>query len=209
MKRMKKMKEGNKFFLLALIIRGWFNTARLCRALSMQRLERMVVQHHCKNFLTERASWSPQRLPKIPRGSAARRLIVPLLFSCSLKEAGEETLLLYIKAAALYSEGKFNDALAVLETPENGKEIKSFVPAIVLRGKVHYFPGAFHEAENQFRMALKLRPAQKEASLYLARTWREEQSTMALWGFHHQKMLKRRFVNRLENSHAPSGNINR
>jgi tetratricopeptide (TPR) repeat protein len=95
--------------------------------------------------------------------------IVLLLFACSSKEVSEDTLLLYIRAAALYNEGKFNDAIVLLDGKENGGEIKNFIPAIVMRGKAHYFLGTLDEAENQFRRAIKLRPAQKEARLYLAR----------------------------------------
>jgi tetratricopeptide (TPR) repeat protein len=97
-------------------------------------------------------------------------LVVSLLGSCSLKEVSEETLLLYVRASALYNEGKFNDAILMLDDKESGREIKNFVPAIIMRGKAHYFLGALDDAEKQFRRAIKLRPSQKEASLYLSRT---------------------------------------
>jgi tetratricopeptide (TPR) repeat protein len=108
-------------------------------------------------------SMKKNRIEKFLLASAL--FITPVLFSCSAEKVSDDVLLLYIRASALYNEGKFNDAITML----SDKEIKNFVPAIILRGKAHYFLGTLDEAEHQFRRALKLRPAQKEASLYLAR----------------------------------------
>ncbi|MDR2865524.1 MAG: tetratricopeptide repeat protein [Spirochaetaceae bacterium] len=93
-----------------------------------------------------------------------------LSFSCSSKEIDEDTLLVYVRAVSLYNEGKFKESILMLDGAEGGaKKTDGFVPALVLRGKAHYFSGASASAENDFRHALKIRPAHKEASLYLAR----------------------------------------
>jgi tetratricopeptide (TPR) repeat protein len=57
----------------------------------------------------------------------------------------------------------------MLNDKETKREIKDFIPAIILCGKAQYFLGEYADAEENFRKALKIRPSQKEASLYLAR----------------------------------------
>jgi predicted Zn-dependent protease len=98
--------------------------------------------------------------------------VVLFSVSCSSKEISDDGLLVYIKASSFYNEGKFKEAIAFLDDEsnhQNHRELKRFVPAMVLRGKANYFLNEFDEAENYLRMALKKRPAQKDASLFLAR----------------------------------------
>jgi Flp pilus assembly protein TadD len=80
----------------------------------------------------------------------------------------EETLLLYARASAAYSDGRFDDTVRMLG------RIRAFPPALVLRGKAAYFSGDLETAEKSLRRALSLRPSAAEASVYLARIWREQ-----------------------------------
>ncbi|MDR3167753.1 MAG: tetratricopeptide repeat protein [Treponema sp.] len=90
-----------------------------------------------------------------------------LLLSCTPSGPDEETLLRYTRAAVAYGEGRFAEAARMLGG------IRSFPPALVLRGKAEYFSGDGEAAERSLRRALSLRPAGAEASLYLARVLRE------------------------------------
>jgi tetratricopeptide (TPR) repeat protein len=79
----------------------------------------------------------------------------------------EETLLLYARASAVYSEGRFDDTVRMLSGA------RSFPPALVLRGKAAYFSGDLETAEKSLRRALALRPSAAEASIYMIRILRE------------------------------------
>jgi len=93
-------------------------------------------------------------------------LILLCLFSftsCRERQPKEETFVLYARACAAYSEGRFGETVDML------LPIKSFAPALVLRGKALYFMDEGDEAEKVFRRALSARPSSTEASIYLAR----------------------------------------
>jgi tetratricopeptide (TPR) repeat protein len=90
------------------------------------------------------------------------------LLSCGGEKAGEETLLLYAKASSEYARGNFDKAAAMLAGTGD------FGPALVLRGKALYFCDSPEEAENAFNRALKLQPRSAEASLFLARIFRDQ-----------------------------------
>jgi tetratricopeptide (TPR) repeat protein len=107
----------------------------------------------------------------------AARGAVPLVFaaglcafSCSAAKTSDAVLALYARAQALYADGRFSDAAALLES---GARVKKFVPALVLRGKALYFSGNLAGAKAAFNAALKRRPTQTESALYLARIYRE------------------------------------
>jgi tetratricopeptide (TPR) repeat protein len=94
----------------------------------------------------------------------------PALFilSCAAKEADEETLLLYARAAGLYREGRFSEAAAALS------DTKQFFPALLLRGKAEYLAGNDEAAEKTLRRAMALKPGSADAALSLARLLREQ-----------------------------------
>ncbi|MCL2129365.1 MAG: tetratricopeptide repeat protein [Treponema sp.] len=83
--------------------------------------------------------------------------------SCRERQPKEETLVLYARASAAYSEGRLGETADILLS------IKSFAPALVLRGKALYFMDEGEEAEKVFRRALSVRPSSTEASIYLVR----------------------------------------
>ncbi|MDR3167016.1 MAG: tetratricopeptide repeat protein [Treponema sp.] len=105
------------------------------------------------------------------RGNAMFRALVLLpavmLGSCNSPKVDDETLLLYVRAEAAYREGRFKELISLLSG------VRSFPPALVLRGKAEYFSGDSKAAEASFRKALTFRPSSVEASLYLARLLRE------------------------------------
>jgi tetratricopeptide (TPR) repeat protein len=90
------------------------------------------------------------------------------MLSCADREADEETLLLYARAAGLYREGRFSETAAVLS------EAKQFFPAILLRGKAEFLSGNDEAAEKSLRRALVLKPGSADAALSLARLLREQ-----------------------------------
>jgi tetratricopeptide (TPR) repeat protein len=100
-------------------------------------------------------------------------LITLGLSSCALKTADDKTLLLYARARSLYEDGRFAETTAALSRKNAGVKTDFFVPALVLRGKAEFFSGDAASAEKTFRRILFLRPAQTEASLYLASVLRE------------------------------------
>jgi predicted Zn-dependent protease len=91
-----------------------------------------------------------------------------LISSCNSRRVDDETLLLYARSEAAYGEGRFEELIPLLAG------IRSFTPALVLRGKAEYFSGDAQAAEGSFRRALSLRPSSVEAALYLARLLREK-----------------------------------
>jgi tetratricopeptide (TPR) repeat protein len=93
--------------------------------------------------------------------------IMAFFLSCGGEKAGEETLFRYAQASAEYSRGNFDKAALMLA------EIDDFSPALVLRGKALYFSGGLEEAEKSFHRALKYNPRSAEASLFLARIFRD------------------------------------
>jgi tetratricopeptide (TPR) repeat protein len=84
------------------------------------------------------------------------------------QEAGSEAeMVLYVRAKALYDEGRFAEALQLLEK-------ETFIPSQVLRGKAFFFSDDRENAEKHLRAVLKKRPSSVEASIYLARVLREK-----------------------------------
>ena len=87
---------------------------------------------------------------------------------CSSRTPDSETLLHYARAKNVYSEGRFREAALMLAGE------KKFVPALVLKGKAEYLYGDLVTAEKTLKRALKLSPANTEASLFLAKLFREK-----------------------------------
>ena len=103
-------------------------------------------------------------------------LSLPLLLfflaaSCGPMNPGVETLLLYARAQDVYREGRFAEAAGMLAGQ------RSFAPALVLRGKAQYLCGELASAEKTLKRALALKPHDAEASLFLARIFRETGNT--------------------------------
>ena len=94
-------------------------------------------------------------------------LFLGFFISCK-EETDEETILLYGRAAAAYSQGNFAETASLLE-----KEQK-FYPSILLRAKALYFSNNGDEAEKLLRRTLRRNPGSGEASLFLARILREQ-----------------------------------
>jgi tetratricopeptide (TPR) repeat protein len=90
------------------------------------------------------------------------------MLSCTGRAAGEETLLLYARAAGLYKEGRFSETSALLS------DTKQFFPALLLRGKAEFLSGDDEAAEKSLRRALALKPGSADAALSLARLLREQ-----------------------------------
>ena len=87
--------------------------------------------------------------------------------SCRRITPDEATLLLYVRSQKLYSEGRFAEAAKALEGE------KKFVPALILRGKAEYLSGDLAAAGITLKKAHALKPHDTEASLFLARFFRE------------------------------------
>jgi predicted Zn-dependent protease len=79
----------------------------------------------------------------------------------------DETLLRYARAQKSYREGAFPETITLLEG------VRTFAPALVLKGKAEYFSGDPEAAEVSFRRARRHNPASAEAGLYLCRLLRE------------------------------------
>ncbi|MDR2631040.1 MAG: tetratricopeptide repeat protein [Spirochaetaceae bacterium] len=92
-----------------------------------------------------------------------------LVMACHSRKVDEDTLLLYARSEAAYGEGRFEELISLLSG------VRSFTPALILRGKAEYFSGDSKAAEGSFRRALSIRPSSVEASLYLARLLRERE----------------------------------
>ena len=90
-----------------------------------------------------------------------------LFISCKDK-TDEETLILYSRASAAYTQGRFDETSSMLE------KVKNFSPALVLRSKALYFSGRGNEAEILLRRILHKTPGSGEAALFLARILREQ-----------------------------------
>ncbi|MFP3089655.1 tetratricopeptide repeat protein [Treponema sp. TIM-1] len=104
-------------------------------------------------------------------------VILPVFFAaCHSRRVDEDTLLLYARSEAAYEEGRFEELISLLSG------VRSFTPALVLRGKAEYFSGDSKAAEGTFRRVLSIRPASVEASLYLARLLREKDEGEAAEG---------------------------
>ena len=87
--------------------------------------------------------------------------------SCDSPAPDDETLFLYARSQNLYREGRFAEAALML-----AGEAK-FAPALVLRGKAEYLSGDLASSEKSLKRALKQKPEYAEASLFLARLYRE------------------------------------
>ena len=94
--------------------------------------------------------------------------VIPVIFISCKEDADEETILLYGRAAAAYSQGNFAESASLLEKEQN------FYPAILLRAKALYFSNNGDEAEKLLRRTLRRNPGSAEASLFLARILREQ-----------------------------------
>ena len=97
-------------------------------------------------------------------------IFVFLFVSCADK-TNAESINLYIKANDLYSSGKFNETVALLNNEAN------FPPSLTLRAKAEYFLNDLDKAEKSCRQAIKARPTAFEAKLFLARVLREKGET--------------------------------
>ena len=84
------------------------------------------------------------------------------------KKIDPQTLRLYANAHELYSNGQFPETAELLD------KVKNFPPALTLRAKAEYFSGELNRAENSFKRAVKARPGNFEAKLYLARILRDK-----------------------------------
>ena len=90
------------------------------------------------------------------------------LFAASCSRApSEELLLLYTRSHGIYREGRFAETAKLLSGQND------FVPALLLRGKAEYFCGELKKAESSFKRVLELKKNDAEASLFLARVFRE------------------------------------
>ena len=87
--------------------------------------------------------------------------------SCVPPVPGDDTLLLYARCQDIYREGRFAETAKMLSG-----ELR-FVPGLVLRGKAEYLCGDLDAAGKSLRRALALKPHDAEASLFLARLFRE------------------------------------
>ena len=87
--------------------------------------------------------------------------------ACVPPEAGDAVLLLYARSQDVYREGRFAEAAAML-----AGETK-FVPSLALRGKAQYLSGDLAAAGKSLKRVLALKPEHAEASLFLARLYRE------------------------------------
>ena len=98
-------------------------------------------------------------------------VIALLAASCSLlgnaQSADPQTLRLYANAHELYLRRQFSEAAELLEG------VKKFPPALTLKAKAEYFSGDLGKAEKTFRQAIKHRPGNFEAKLYLVRILRD------------------------------------
>ena len=95
-------------------------------------------------------------------------LLCVMAVSCASQEPSDRTLLLYVRAQDIYREGRFAEAARMLAGETE------FVPALVLRGKAAFLSGDSASAERSLKRALKLKPEDTEASLFLARVLREK-----------------------------------
>ncbi|MCL1928591.1 MAG: tetratricopeptide repeat protein [Treponema sp.] len=103
----------------------------------------------------------------IIRKTAILLFLTTLFISCK-DEVNEETLILYSRASAAYTQGRFEETSSMLE------KVKDFSPALVLRSKALYFSGRGNEAEVLLRRILHKTPGSGEAALFLARILREQ-----------------------------------
>ena len=94
-------------------------------------------------------------------------VLTAFIFSCK-EEIDEETMLLYGRAAAAYTQGRFEETASILEKQRN------FPPALLLRSKALYFSNRGEEAEELLRRVLRRNPGSGEAALFLARIIREQ-----------------------------------
>ncbi|GHV83930.1 hypothetical protein AGMMS50212_12700 [Spirochaetia bacterium] len=97
-----------------------------------------------------------------------------ILLSCSKDGIDNETLALYARAQSFYTNGKLNETRDLLLPENTSGKANKFIPVLVLRGKTEYFMDNIDEAEKIFKRILKLKPAQVESALYLARIKREQ-----------------------------------
>ena len=96
------------------------------------------------------------------KGIAFLFIFTVLCISCK-EETNEQSILLYGRASALYSQGNFTEAAVLLEGESN------FHPSLVLRAKALYFSDKVDEAEKLLRRILKRNKGGAEASIFLAR----------------------------------------
>jgi tetratricopeptide (TPR) repeat protein len=89
--------------------------------------------------------------------------LAALFFFSSCGMSRSEELVRYAKARSVYVQGRFAEAAELL------LPLRSFPPALTLRGKALYFQDRLPEAEKVLNRARRLRPSSLEAGLYLAR----------------------------------------
>jgi len=93
--------------------------------------------------------------------------IVVVFGSCGNGKTDPEVLRLYTNAHELYSRGQFQKTAELLGSADK------FPPALMLRAKAEYFSGDLDKAEQSFKKAVKARPGNFEAKLYLVRILRD------------------------------------
>ena len=91
--------------------------------------------------------------------------------SCKSRSPDDETLFLYARSQGFYREGRFTETARMLAGEKN------FVPSLVLRGKAEYLSGNLGAAVKSLKQALALNPHNTEASLFLARAFKETGNT--------------------------------
>ena len=92
---------------------------------------------------------------------------ITIIFGSCGSKTDTEALRLYANAHELYSNGQFSETAELLDN------VKNFPPALTLRAKAEYFSGDLYRAEQLFKKAVKARPGNFEAKLYLARILRD------------------------------------
>ena len=94
-------------------------------------------------------------------------LLCIFALSCTYYTPNDEILLLYARSQDVYREGRFAEVTKMLAGE------RKFVPALLLRGKAEYLCGDLDAAEKSLKRVLALKSHDIEASLFLARIYRE------------------------------------
>lgn len=94
--------------------------------------------------------------------------------SCALSKADDDTVKLFARSHGLYVQGMLRETIDMLLPKNTGGKAQHFVPLLILRGKSEYFLGNINDAEKTMRRVLRLKRGHTEATLYLARIYREK-----------------------------------
>ena len=137
-------------------------------------------------------------------------LLILSFFACvwagACASPGDEAILLYARTQAVYRDGRFAEAAKMLASEND------FIPALVLRGKAEYLSGDLAAAEKSLKRVLALKPENTEASLFLARLFREtghkkdaQKLTDKILGDHPADIRTLRFAAELARERGVSG----